>query len=48
MSGSESFSVSIEPGTRNYEVLKFVNMGEQKMEGAPGDLMIRIKEAPHK
>ena len=47
MSGSEDFKVKIKPGTSNYDVLKYTNMGEERLEGAPGDLLVRIREMPH-
>lgn len=28
VSGSEEFEIKIEPGTRNYDAIKFINMGE--------------------
>ena len=42
MANSEEFTVKIEPGTSNYDVLKYINMGEERLQGAPGDLFIRI------
>ena len=47
VSGFEDFGVVIEPGTFHYETIKFINMGDEIMEGAPGDLLLRIYQAKH-
>ena len=44
---SEDFKVTIEPGSSNYDILKYPNMGEERLQGAPGDIWVRLQEIPH-
>lgn len=39
--------IEVEPGMTNGQETKFVAEGEPHMDGEPGDLIIRIKTAPH-
>lgn len=47
MSGFEDFNVVLEPGTFHSEIIRFINMGDEIMEGAPGDLILRVHQARH-
>jgi DnaJ-class molecular chaperone len=48
MAGLEEFSIRIQPGTASNALIRYTNMGDERMEGAPSDVIFEIVEISDK
>lgn len=45
--GIEEFTIKIKPGVASSEKLKYMNMGDERLHGAPSDIIFELVEIPH-
>lgn len=46
--GLEEFNIKIKPGTPSDALLRYTNMGDERLQGAPSDVVFEIVEISDK
>lgn len=45
--GVEEFTLKIKPGSASHSDLRYTNMGDERMQGAPSDIIFQLVEIEH-
>jgi DnaJ-related protein SCJ1 len=45
--GVEEFTLKVKPGSASHSDLRYTNMGDERMQGAPSDIIFQLVEIEH-